>query len=243
MLNRKNKGGWSLIAFVAFGLIVFVFQVQPTFSQEEAGSVSFDGGSGFGAAGSLGSVDEDFADGSFFVESKKNFNDELYIQSGFSDLQIDANIVKEFREQNETRLRLIVNLGDNSGISIIGIKEQRRAQIEQIDGWFDSYIDEFLADYSKDESVRFISKGSRGFLAQITEEGFLELASDNRVRVLYYDAPVYGTNNETPANNSILDTSEDLEEQGKRFFWFWIIAGILCVTIVYPVVKKVLKKS
>lgn len=99
-------------------------------------------------------------------------------------IKYDSEILEELNKTSE--VRVIVKLKDNSNITVIGTKEERRALLKQIDEWFKPVIDEVLTNISEDE-FKLIKKSSNGFSGYITEEGFDKLIKDEKVKSIYLD--------------------------------------------------------
>src|SRR3989338_9924604 len=101
----------------------------------------------------------------------KSFSESLINQTDFIGLKII---------DNQTWAKVIINIRDNSGIEFSGTKEERLEQSKQKDEWFEPIIQEVLDDISETE-IRDINKGSNGFGALVTREGFEKLINDDRI--------------------------------------------------------------
>lgn len=98
--------------------------------------------------------------------------------------EYDSAIIDAFEELNQTWVRVIVRLVDNSGINITGTKEQRRNLSRQVDIWFSPVVDDVVASLSEDE-FEMNSRRFNGFSGLTTQEGFEKLINDPRVEAIY----------------------------------------------------------
>ena len=91
---------------------------------------------------------------------------------------------------NQTWILVIVDLRDNSNITVIGTTEERRALSRQKDEWFQPVINEVLSTLSEDE-FDDIRTSLRSFSGHISKKGFNKLVNDPRITAIHMDKPVY----------------------------------------------------
>ena len=188
--KREVKIYSSLFCFLL--LFVLAFNIQSAVATEGVRSEPHAGGGG-GSVLSPDSIDrigEEKTAASFSAASRSHEADNIARKSGVSELIIDSSISEEYRKDNVTELRLIVNLRDDSDIIIIGDKNQRRDRLLQIDDWFKPRVDNVLKNYPEESGVKIIKKRSRGFVASVTEKGFTSLENDPYVSEIYIDRPL-----------------------------------------------------
>jgi hypothetical protein len=133
----------------------------------------------------------------------------------FNNHTIAEPIVEEFN--NQTWVRVIVDLKDNSGINVTGTKEERTNLSRQIDEWFKPIVDDMYNMFSEDEFI--IRKSLRGLSGQISEKGFNKLIKDVRVKYVHMDAVgsvVIDENNIDVRYNMTNENIHDSEKNGTK---------------------------
>ena len=128
---------------------------------------------------------------------------------------------------NQTWIRLIVRLKDNSGINVTGTREEKRELLKQKDQWFKPVIDEFLSTLD-DEKFEFKGRSSQEIVVMTTKEGFDNLINDSRINKIHMDAIGHAIFNENKMDK----------------LWISILIGVvLIILILYLVHLKYLKKK
>ena len=95
-----------------------------------------------------------------------------------------------------------------------------------------SKADNLISNLS-DEEFQFIGKSPSRIVGKITKGGFNKLINDSRVKEIYYNFPVEGTNNKTEDENKIYS-----EKERDYQLYMWIILGGLLLIIFYIIIRK-----
>jgi len=132
-------------------------------------------------------------------------------------VEYDSEILDAF-DNNQTWVRVIVDLKDNSGINVTGTKEERTNLSRQIDEWFKPIVDDMYNMFSEDEFI-IIRKSLRGLSGEISEKGFNKLINDVRVKYVYMDAVgsvAIDENNIGVEYNVTNENNHDSEKNGTK---------------------------
>ncbi|NQV09120.1 hypothetical protein HQ529_04675 [Candidatus Woesearchaeota archaeon] len=116
---------------------------------------------------------------------------------------------------DEVWLRVMIRLKDNSGIEIVGTREERRKLINEKEEWFEPVIDDVLGTLSE-EDMKIAGKSSDGFDGLISRQGLEKLIRDEKVKEINW--PRRGA---TAVNNSPLIKN-----------WYWIVLIIMLYFII-----------
>ena len=166
-----------------------------------------------------------------------------YVQA--QEAELHPSLLEAF-ESNEL-VNVIVELKDESGIEVVGTKEERRALIFEIDDWFKPRVSEVAEDYAA-RGVNITKERSRSFTAVIDEEELLVLLDDPRIYTVHYNSPVFILANESePAseeNQTVSEVVEDTEElesesevvsvetESNTFTWVFFPIGLLVIAVI-----------
>jgi hypothetical protein len=149
------------------------------------------------------------------------FNDpelvnEIIAESGDKILQIS---------DDEIWIKVIVELKDDSGIEVVGTKEEKRELMGQIDGWFEPQVEDFLLNLN-DGDFKVGRKSSRGFVASVNEEGANNLIENSKLSKIRMDA---------------VGSVTTKGDGGKNILFYASI--ILAIIILYLIYTKYLRKK
>lgn len=128
----------------------------------------------------------------------------------------DPEILEAF--YNQTQVSIIVRLKDNSNITVIGSKDERRALSRQRDEWFKPVREEVLATLSETE-FELSSRLFNGFSGTITREGFDKLLNNTAVRKIIWDntpLPEATTNENVSVAENVTEENITNETQIKE---------------------------
>ena len=92
----------------------------------------------------------------------RDYTNELISQKDFIGLKII---------DNQTWARIGVVLKDNSGIEIIGSKEEKTELVNQRIEWFKEQTEKFLEEFNDSRYIINLRKNSGGFSGLVSEEG------------------------------------------------------------------------
>ena len=120
-------------------------------------------------------------------------NDEKQKQIKEPVLKIDPEILREFDKNNQIELKLVIELRDESNISLVGTKEEEVELLKQKLEWYKSKIDEVLLNYSNNSNFVVLDKTSRGFVVMVNKQGFELFVNNTKILKIRLDKPVYPT--------------------------------------------------
>ncbi len=140
-------------------------------------------------------------------------------------LMIDENFVGFEITDDKIWAKVIVRLKDNSGIGIVGTKEERRNLLKQRDEWFKPKIDEVLNTISKLD-IKKIQKLSTGFGALITKEGFEKLIKNNNVKKVIWST--------TPPPKAFLEN----KLHRSLIIVLILLTSFILLIVIYLILKK-----
>jgi hypothetical protein len=103
-----------------------------------------------------------------------------------------------------------------------------------------SEANDLLSTFSKNEFGNIIRRPDSSRIGgEITRQGFDKLISDSRVEVVYYNIPVYATENETI--EEVEGLIPEIEKKELELGWFGISIGIIVIILIiilYLILKK-----
>ena len=215
ILQKKRKMKRNLITQVILMMFIFlfIFQIQLIISQD----LGFGKGGGeiIKSLGDLNRMNDSWLREKWLGEflgkqinrgEKRQYTSEP-IQVNFSEikndekqkqikepvLKIDPEILREFDKNNQIELKLVIELRDESNISLVGTKEEEVELLKQKLEWYKSKIDEVLLNYSNNSNFVVLDKTSRGFVVMVNKQGFELFVNNTKILKIRLDKPVYPT--------------------------------------------------
>ena len=115
---------------------------------------------------------------------------------------------------NEEWVEVGISFKDNSGVELVGTKEEKLAQIKLKDEWFDMEINNFIGNLSDDE-YEIIGRVSNGLSLNISRYTFDKIIKDERIEKV--ELPTYGTIQHTNGENN------------KSYYWVFVSVILLLI--------------
>ena len=144
-------------------------------------------------------------------------------------VEYDSAIADAF--ENQTSVKIIVELKDDSGIIVEGTKQERMTLMNQKDEWFKPKIEEVLSSLPED-SFDLLRKSSNGFSGTIDEKGFEILVNNSLVSAIYMDVEVQATENGTE------NEPRKVNRVAQNLKWIWFSIGIILIVLLLIKKKK-----
>src|SRR3989338_2334122 len=119
----------------------------------------------------------------------------VYAEILISDVGVEyeSEILNKFNEDNQIELKLVIELRDESNISLVGTKEEEVELLKQKLEWYKSKIDEVLLNYSNNSNFVVLDKTSRGFVVMVNKQCFELFVNNTKILKIRLDKPVYPT--------------------------------------------------
>lgn len=137
-------------------------------------------------------------------------------------VQYDSEISDAF-QKNQSWVRVLVRLEDNSGLSDTSINEKNE--------WFKPVIDNVINSFS-DEELNVDDFRSDGFEGWVTKEGFDKLIKDNRIRAIISSPENSGAR---AMEGNISGETQGIQEE-RSLLWLWIVIGIIIVGVIFFII-------
>lgn len=100
-------------------------------------------------------------------------------------------------------------------------------------------LEGMLFSLTKDEfKLEEIFLESEGLVGNITKKGFDKLINNSDVKLIYLNRIAHILGNET-----ITETSEEIQTEKRSLLWFYIISGIILTIILYFIIKRISKNQ